>query len=83
MRRFIAEQNIRHFKRILESDMDPGQRAVVTELLAEAEQELAEATREFEGLENAARSQAAEPLRVANDFGERGAAQRSQGTRSR
>lgn len=51
MRRFVAEQNVRHFKRVLESEGDLDQHALVSKLLVEAEQELAEAEREFEELE--------------------------------
>lgn len=41
MRQFIAEQNVRHFERILETEVDAKNRIVVRELLAEAQRELA------------------------------------------
>lgn len=41
MKRFVAEQNIRYFKQILENENDPERREVVTQLLAEARGELA------------------------------------------
>lgn len=59
MRQFVAEQNIRHFKRILESETDPGRRAIVTELLAQAERELAAAEGESAGIERVAQVQSA------------------------
>lgn len=42
MKRFIAEQNVRHFRRVLEAEMDPETRRVAVELLVAAERELAE-----------------------------------------
>lgn len=83
MRRFVAEQNIRHFRQILESETDLSRRSVLTELLAEAEQELADAKREFAELENAARSADADALPVANDYCEQGDVRWSQGRRNR
>lgn len=77
MRRFVAEQNIRHFRQILQSETDLSLRVTVRELLGEAERELAEAERELAELENAPRSEDAETLRIANDDGEQGYAQRS------
>lgn len=59
MRRFVAEQNVRHFERILASETDPDQRTLVTELLAEAERELTVAEHECAELEKVARSSGA------------------------
>lgn len=83
MRRFVAEQNIRHFNRILEGDLDPCQRALVRNLLAEANQEFAEAQREFEELENAARLRDPDTLPIANDECDQQGTQRSPSARRR
>lgn len=65
MRQFVAEQNIRHFKRILESETDPSRRAIVTELLAQAEFELAAAEGESAEIERVAQAQDAVSTRKA------------------
>lgn len=42
MRRFIVEQNVRHFRKVLEADADPETLRVAGELLIAAERELAD-----------------------------------------
>lgn len=64
MKRFVAEQNIRHFKRLLETETDPERREVVERLLGEARGELA-------ALDRAARRRDAERASQTNDNGER------------
>ena len=83
MRRFVAEQNIRHFTQILESETDLDRRSIVEQLLVQAERELAEAEREFEELERAARSGDTTALSIANDDGEHSGVRRSSAKRRR
>jgi len=40
MDRFVARENIKHFRRMLEQATDPAERARVQKLLAEEEQKL-------------------------------------------
>ena len=42
MKRFIAEMNIAHFRRLLTNDLTPDERASLEELLAEEEAKLRE-----------------------------------------
>lgn len=49
MKRFVAEQNIRHFEHLLASETDPERRKVLTTLLAEARRELADLDRAADG----------------------------------
>lgn len=49
MKRFVAEQNIQHFKHLLENDMDPERREVIERLLGEARRELAAIENATEG----------------------------------
>lgn len=67
MRCFVAEQNIRHFQQILETETDLSRRVTVRGLLAEAEQELAEAEREIAELENAPHLEDHGVLPIAHD----------------
>lgn len=64
MKRFVAEQNIRHFKHLLETETDPERREVIARLLREAK-------RELELLEKAAGEEEGDQQSQTNDNGER------------